>query len=306
MRNKLRLIISVAVVLCFALSQVVFAAQVGLPETNIQNQAEITEDENVNETVYNDKNQRENAKFGLQVASEAIQLQKIGFETAKEALEEEKDQLEEAKDILEEEYEEAKEAGNFELADQLLEEIQATQEKINSIKQQIQETIGQIRELISNTYTAEEKQQLNQLADKLKATNKGLKVIPVDSVVVKGTIIKFDTPPVIKDGRTLVPVRAITEGFGADVKWDAVEKKVTITKGDKVIVLLIDSNVAYVNGVEVELDVKAELLNSRTIVPLRFIVENLGIKVNWDQATETIEIEAETEDETGETETNNE
>lgn len=295
MKNKKRLIITLVTILCFAVSQIVFAAEVSEINGEIEKvDQEVNQD--VNTDVYNSEDKakpRENANFGLKVASEAIQLQKIGFETAKDALEKEKDELENAKDDLEKQYEEAKAAGNLELAQQLSKEIQEIKGKIVLSRQQIKNTIQEMRAVIKNTYTTEEQQQLKRVADKLKAENGAIKVLPVESVMVKGSLVKFDTPPVIKGGRTLIPVRAVIEAFGADVKWDAVEKKVTITKDDKVIVIQIGSNVAYVNGVEVKLDVESETVNGRTIVPLRFIGENLGVNVNWDSETETIEIEEE-------------
>lgn len=100
-------------------------------------------------------------------------------------------------------------------------------------------------------------------------------------VFSNGVGIKFDVPPVIKDGRTLIPVRALTEGFGATVNYDAENQTVTVTKGETTIVLSIGQNVALVNGQEVTLDAKAELNNSRTIVPLRFIAETFKLNVDY-------------------------
>ena len=120
-------------------------------------------------------------------------------------------------------------------------------------------------------------------------------MLGVDSVIAKGKNFKFDTPPVIKGGRTLIPVRAITEGFGANVEWNTETQQVTITKGEKVIILIIGSDTAVVNGEEIQIDSKSEILNGRTVVPLRFIIENFGLKVEWDDETETIEIEEDIE-----------
>ncbi|MBS3969322.1 MAG: tetratricopeptide repeat protein [Clostridia bacterium] len=108
---------------------------------------------------------------------------------------------------------------------------------------------------------------------------------PGINVFVNGKKPVFDTPPVIKDGRTLVPVRAIVMALGADVKWDAENKEITITKGEKVIILKLDSKTALINGVEHELDVPAKSVNARTVLPLRFISEALKTQVNFDQET---------------------
>jgi hypothetical protein len=137
---------------------------------------------------------------------------------------------------------------------------------------------------------------VNEATVDLKAKYKEIKVLGIDSVITTGKSIKFDTPPVIKEGRTLIPIRAITEGFGAEVSWNAETQEVTITKDDKVIILKIGSNTMLVNGEEIQIDAKSEIMNGRTVVPLRFVIENLGLKAEWDDETETIEIvEAETE-----------
>ena len=107
---------------------------------------------------------------------------------------------------------------------------------------------------------------------------------------------KFDTPPVIKGNRTLIPVRAITEGLGADLSWDAINQQVTITDGTTTIVLTLGSNIAIVNGQEVSLDSSASIMNNRTYVPMRFIMETFKMKVTYDDGT--IEIEDPATDET--------
>lgn len=109
-------------------------------------------------------------------------------------------------------------------------------------------------------------------------------------VKVKGKEIKFDVPPVIKEGRTLIPVRAIMNGLGADVKWDEAAKTVTVTKGDVTIVITLDSNKISVNGVEQAIDVPAQLISNRTFVPVRFVAQALKLNVAWDGETETVEI----------------
>jgi hypothetical protein len=115
-------------------------------------------------------------------------------------------------------------------------------------------------------------------------------VIDGKRVKVKGNHVKFDVPPVIKEGRTLIPVRAITEGLGAKVEWDAETSTITITKGDAVIVLVLGSNEVYVNGDLVIIDVPAGLINNRTFVPIRFIAQTLGEKVKYNEENGEIEI----------------
>ena len=93
--------------------------------------------------------------------------------------------------------------------------------------------------------------------------------------------VESDTPPTIVDGRTLVPVRAIFEAIGATVTWDQATYTATGVKGDIVVTIQIDNMTAYVNGEAKALDVPAQLINNRTMVPARFISESMGCEVTW-------------------------
>ena len=99
--------------------------------------------------------------------------------------------------------------------------------------------------------------------------------------------IDTDTPPTIVDGRTLVPVRAIFEAIGATVDWDSATSTATGVRGDTTVVIQINNTTAYVNGEAKVLDVPAQLINDRTMVPARFISEAMGCDVTWDGKTET-------------------
>jgi hypothetical protein len=160
----------------------------------------------------------------------------------------------------------------------------------DSAKAAKKESIIQKKEQIRSEYTAEELDAVNSAAEKIKKEDSSTKVLGFDSIISDNAKFKFDTPPVIKGGRTLIPVRAITEGFGAELAFDKESQVVTITKGDTVIELTLGSMVAVVNGEEVQMDTKANIVNSRTYVPLRFIMETFKLSVDWDQDTETVEI----------------
>lgn len=105
-------------------------------------------------------------------------------------------------------------------------------------------------------------------------------VIP--TVYYNGKKIKFDQIPVIENGRTLVPLRAIFEKIGAEVLWDANTQTVTATKDDVSVSLTINSKTATKNGVPVELDVPAKIVGGRTLVPVRFISDCFEVSVEWD------------------------
>lgn len=114
--------------------------------------------------------------------------------------------------------------------------------------------------------------------------------IAAPRVVLNGQELSFDVPPTIKQSRTLVPMRAIFEALGAEVGWDAATRTVTAAKSQTTIRLTIGVKVAYRDGVPVTLDASAKIINGRTLVPLRFVSEALGCKVNWDANTQTVTI----------------
>lgn len=110
-----------------------------------------------------------------------------------------------------------------------------------------------------------------------------------------GEKIACDVPPVIEDGRTLVPVRAISEGgMGADVKWNGKLKLVTVLKDEMEILLTIGEKEVLVNGETKKLDVPAKLINDRTMVPVRFIGETFDYDVEWDNENRRVVIEEKT------------
>lgn len=90
------------------------------------------------------------------------------------------------------------------------------------------------------------------------------------------------TAPVITNGRTLVPIRAIIEAFGGTVSWNDSARMVTLTLDDDVINLTIDSKTAYLNNQKATLDVAPQIINGRTMLPIRFIAEGFNLGVAWE------------------------
>jgi len=109
-------------------------------------------------------------------------------------------------------------------------------------------------------------------------------------VLVNGTALTFDQPPIIENGRTLVPLRAIFEALGATVDWSQSAQTVTAVKDDVTIVLKIGDAFLTKNGARIALDVPGKLVGGRTLVPARAIAESFGASVGWDQATRTVTI----------------
>lgn len=110
------------------------------------------------------------------------------------------------------------------------------------------------------------------------------------NVVLDGKKINFETSPAIVEGRTLLPIRSVVEAIGGDVQWDNGTKTVTINTCDVEISIVINSKNPIVNGEAKNLDVAAQIIGGRTMVPLRFVGEALGAEVGFDANTKTVTI----------------
>lgn len=110
-------------------------------------------------------------------------------------------------------------------------------------------------------------------------------------VVFNDNLLAFEQAPVIENGRTLIPLRFLFETMGAAVDWNGDTQTATVSQDGRSISVTIDSKSAAVNGEAVEIDVPARLINGKTMVPVRFLSENLGYNVNWDGDTRIITIE---------------
>ena len=104
------------------------------------------------------------------------------------------------------------------------------------------------------------------------------------------TMGKTDMPPIILGERTLVPARAVFEGMGAEVAWNADAREVYVTKDKDIVVLQIDNKAGSKNGVKFNMDVPAKIINERTVIPLRAVSEALGCNVGWDDKTRMVSI----------------
>lgn len=111
-------------------------------------------------------------------------------------------------------------------------------------------------------------------------------------VIVNGNVVNFpDQQPYIENGRTMVPVRFVAEALGAKVDCSK-DGVVSIDRGNVHIRMKIGESKATVNGVIKTFDAKSVLTPKyRTMVPLRFVSETLGAKVNWDQETYVVTID---------------
>lgn len=119
-------------------------------------------------------------------------------------------------------------------------------------------------------------------------------------MTVNGTNTEIDsnnTTPVVIDGRTLVPVRAIIESFGGNVGWNSASRTVTLSLDNNEIDMMIENNTAYINDLPYTLDVAPTVINDRTMLPIRFIAEGFNLGVAWNSDTQRVYIIKNTFDE---------
>jgi copper amine oxidase-like protein len=107
---------------------------------------------------------------------------------------------------------------------------------------------------------------------------------------LNGSRLTFDQPPVMQDGRVLVPLRGIFESLGADVLYSPANRTIKATANGQTVELTLGQRQAFVDGRQMYLDVPADTINGRTMVPLRFVSEAMGADVKWLSATRTVAI----------------
>ena len=110
------------------------------------------------------------------------------------------------------------------------------------------------------------------------------------SVYLDNVKIEFDVPAQIINGRTMVPVRKIFEELGMTVNWDGETQKVSADKKGVLIELTINDTTIYRNSIEQTIDVPAQIIDGRTLVPVRVVSEYAGAEVSWDGTTSTVYI----------------
>jgi hypothetical protein len=107
---------------------------------------------------------------------------------------------------------------------------------------------------------------------------------------INNSPLQMDVPPMIVNGRTMVPLRAIFEALGATVQWNPDNQSIVATKGNMNIRLQIGSTTALNNGSQVTLDAVPLIEGGRTLAPVRFVSEALGAQVNWVAADRQVNI----------------
>ncbi len=153
---------------------------------------------------------------------------------------------------------------------------------------------GSMDEFMLFDYALKEEEVL-ALYNQAQGQYNGVIELKIDSptIYVNGQGKKIDPQndsiaPVIIDGRTLLPIRAIMDAIGGTIKWDSAERRLDLNYKTTTLNLWIDNKNAVVNGKNMTLDVPPMVISERTMLPLRFVGENLGMKIEWNANTQTI------------------
>jgi len=109
-------------------------------------------------------------------------------------------------------------------------------------------------------------------------------------VQLNGVQLTFDVPPQIINSRTMVPMRKIFEALGATVDWDSTTQTITAMTDDTEITMQINKTEMSVNEKTVTLDAPPQIVDGRTLVPVRAVAESFDATVKWDDKTQTVSI----------------
>lgn len=141
-----------------------------------------------------------------------------------------------------------------------------------------------------------------QVYDYARSTYNTKQPLPVVELVLDGISMSWEPMPgVVRDGRTMAPLRPLAERLGAKVEWVQDAAQVVVKRGEDTVVLTMGQATAQVNGETMPLpdDVPATAMfyqgQGYTMVPLRFFSEVLGCTVTWEQSSYTARISTELE-----------
>ncbi|MEC0092575.1 stalk domain-containing protein [Paenibacillus macquariensis] len=112
------------------------------------------------------------------------------------------------------------------------------------------------------------------------------------SMTVNGTKKAMDVAPIVQNNSTYVPIRYVVDAFGGSANWDAANQRITVLRGAKLLDLTVNKKEFILNGKRSSAIVAPIVKQSRTLVPLRLVSEQLGLKVTWNQVTKTITIDS--------------
>lgn len=117
--------------------------------------------------------------------------------------------------------------------------------------------------------------------------NKSVFTIGSTSYKVDEMEKSLQVAPYIKNGRVMLPIRAVAEALGLTVQWNPATKTATFSDATKTAAVVIGAEVIYVNGTPIKLSAKAELIQGTTFVELKSLASAFGVDIKWDNAAKT-------------------
>ena len=115
------------------------------------------------------------------------------------------------------------------------------------------------------------------------------------SVYIDGNYLRTDVPPYIKNGYTMLPMRAVYESLGANVRYNSQSKEIIISADSDVLKLYIGRKTAYLNGSPISLSVSPEIKDGRTMVGLRDGANLIGADIDWDSELRKVSVRTDDE-----------
>lgn len=123
-------------------------------------------------------------------------------------------------------------------------------------------------------------------------TGTAVMTIGQKSLMMNGKKVAIDSAPLLKNGTTYVPIRHVLDAFGGQATWNSSAQRVTVLRGGKLMDLTVGKKELVLNGKRISAAVAPMIQGGRTLVPLRLVSEQLGLKVKWDKKTKTVTIQS--------------
>ncbi|OXM85032.1 copper amine oxidase N-terminal domain-containing protein [Paenibacillus rigui] len=158
------------------------------------------------------------------------------------------------------------------------------------VAEQTAELIAAIGKKELEKYSETQLQALTAQAAEIEAAEPGAEAMAVQQLISRNIPVTLDAPLIRLNGTAFVPIRALSESFGASVDWDPDRMAVTVSSEEGTTECTIGSTTAYVDGEAGEIEASPVLILGRTYVPLRFVGEAIGLQIQWNEATGTIEV----------------
>ena len=110
--------------------------------------------------------------------------------------------------------------------------------------------------------------------------------------MLNGSKVAIDSAPILKNGTTYVPIKHVLDAFGGQATWNQSAQRVGVLRGGMLMELTVGKKEFILNGKRSSAAVAPMVQGGRTLVPLRLVSEQLGLKVKWDKNTKTVTIES--------------